>query len=113
MKTSKRRQFAEAFTFTDEGRTFSCSSEVREGEVDESWWWFEVSGDNNRYAPFRGSPDDTEESVKDAVAKFYTELLAARARPAEPRGHWARRQAAVKTAPETPSVSEAKAEAKA
>lgn len=73
--------------------------------MDESWWWFEVSGDNNRYAPFRGSPDDSEESVKGAVTKFYTELLAARARPAEPRGHWARRQTTDKGAAASPPAT--------
>ena len=42
-----------AFDFEDNGRTFSCRVEGPSGARTELWWWFRVSGDANRYAPFQ------------------------------------------------------------
>lgn len=66
-----------AFDFEDEGRRYSCRVEaLREGMGE--WWWFDVSGDANRYAPFRADASDTEQSVRSRVLTFYAERLAPR-----------------------------------
>lgn len=81
-----------AFTFDESGRTFTCQTEpLGRGPDAETWWWVVVSGDANRYAPFRVSEGDTQSSVKRAVADFYANLLEARARPAAPRGNFGNR----------------------
>lgn len=81
-----------AFTFDESGRTFTCQTEpLGRGPGAETWWWVVVSGDANRYAPFRASDSDTQSSVKRAVADFYANLLEARARPAAPRGNFGNR----------------------
>ena len=79
------------FNFVDEGRTYTCGIEEPRGSRTETWWWFGVSGDAQRYAPFQALPDDTEASVRERVVAYYRDLLARRAMPAQPRSHWARR----------------------
>jgi hypothetical protein len=79
------------FEFEEDGRTFVCSVEARRTTPDDPWWWFNVSGDRQRYAPFQAATADTQKSVKAKIVAFYTNLLEARARPAEPRSHWGRR----------------------
>ena len=81
----------QAFEFEDGGRTYSCQVEQRRAARPESWWWFAVSGDEQRYAPFLALADDTRESVRKRVIAFYSELLIRRARPPEPRPHWTNR----------------------
>ena len=89
-----------AFTFDDSGRTFTCQTEpLGRGPGAETWWWIVVSGDANRYAPFRASEADTQSSVKRAVADFYSNLLEARARPAAPRGNFGNRPRPAAAAP--------------
>jgi hypothetical protein len=79
------------FEFEQDGRTFVCSVEARRTTPDDAWWWFNVSGDRQRYAPFQAATADTQKTVKAKIVAFYTNLLEARARPAEPRSHWGRR----------------------
>ena len=79
------------FEFEENGRTFVCSVEARRTTPDDAWWWFNVSGDRQRYAPFQAASADTQKIVKAKIAAFYANLLEARARPVEPRSHWGRR----------------------
>ena len=79
------------FEFEEDGRTFVCSVEARRTTPDVAWWWFNVSGDRQRYAPFQAASADTQKGVKAKILAFYVNLLEARARPAEPRSHWGRR----------------------
>ena len=79
------------FEFEEDGRTFVCKVEARRATPDDAWWWFDVSGDRQRYAPFQAAAADTQKAVKVKILAFYANLLEARARPAEPRSHWGRR----------------------
>jgi hypothetical protein len=67
-----------AFDFEDGGKVFSCRVEEQRRDRPETWWWFGVSGDRNRYAPFRAEIDDTEDSVRTRVVAYYTERMAPR-----------------------------------
>jgi hypothetical protein len=80
-----------AFEFEDGGRRYSCSIEPRRVVPPESWWWFTVSGDQNRYAPFRAEPKDTQESVRVRVVQYYLDRLERRAQTTETRQHWSQR----------------------
>jgi hypothetical protein len=92
----------ESFQFDDDGRTYTCRIEEPRGGRTEAWWWFGVSGDAHRYAPFQATADDTEAGVRSRVVTYYRDLLARRAMPAQPRSHWARRTPTASTgAPET------------
>ncbi|MGH7634761.1 MAG: hypothetical protein ACRENC_13585 [Gemmatimonadaceae bacterium] len=79
------------FDFQDNGRTFSCRTEGPTASRTESWWWFEVSGDTNRYAPFQAKSGDTQDSVRSRIAAYYADLLFKRSQPPQPRQHWAHR----------------------
>ena len=79
------------FEFEQDGRTFVCQVQARGATPDDKWWWFGVSGDRQRYAPFQAESADTQKRVKSKIIAYYEALLEARARPVEPRGHWARR----------------------
>lgn len=80
------------FEFEDEGRAFSCTVEERPGPEAEAWWWFAVSGDPQRYAPFRAVASDTRGSVQDRVLDFYKNRLYQLAQPRERGGHWGTRK---------------------
>lgn len=80
-----------AFEFEESGRTYSCSVEEPRATAGQVWWWFSVSGDGNRYAPFQALESDTQDSVRVRIAAYYGEILARRAAPPTPRHHWARR----------------------
>jgi len=80
-----------AFDFETDGRTFSCRVEAPSSARTESWWWFCVTGDASRYAPFQAKTGDTQESVQTRIATFYADLLYKRSQPAQPRAHWAHR----------------------
>ncbi len=54
----------------------------------EAWWWFGVSGDKQRYAPFRAVAGDTQYAIQSRISLYYRELMARRAMPAVP---WHRR----------------------
>lgn len=92
-----------AFDFEEDGRSFSCCVETVRCTQSEEWWWFGVSGETQRYAPFHAAPSDTEANVRARVAEYYADLLERRARPVPPRAHWARRGAPA--AAETPPVA--------
>ena len=81
----------QGFEFEEEGRTYVCCVEARRATPDDAWWWFNVSGDRQRYAPFQAASADTRKAVQSKIVAFYAGVLEARARPAEPRSHWARR----------------------
>src|SRR5919199_3809860 len=81
----------EAFTFEDGGRTYTCRVEASRASRAEAWWWFGVSGDAQRYAPFRAEAGDTEDAVRSRIVSYYGDLIERRAQPAAPRGHWHRR----------------------
>lgn len=95
-----------AFEFEEEGRSYSCTIEERRSTTVESWWWFTVSNDVHRYAPFQASKGDTRGSVQDRIVKYYTDLLVRRSRPAEPRAHWGQRNRGASPAPSAPAVPE-------
>jgi hypothetical protein len=67
-----------AFHFVDGGRAYACRVEEPHGGRPEAWWWFDVAGDGNRYAPFRAAVGDTEESVRARIVAYYEERLARR-----------------------------------
>lgn len=70
------------FEFTDGGRSYSCKMEDRRSALGHTrWWWFGVSGDRSRYAPFVASADDTERSVRDRIVAYYDDLAARRGIP--------------------------------
>jgi len=91
------------FDFEDDSRTFSCRVEKR-NELAEPWWWFKVSGDKQRYAPFRAAPGDTKYAIQSRITLYYRDLLVRRATPAVP---WHRRGKPVPSpAVETPPATD-------
>ena len=60
----------------------------------EDWWWFAVTGDAQRYAPFRAERGDTRASVQERVVAFYTNRLFRIAQPREKGSHWGSRKPA-------------------
>ncbi len=80
-----------AFTFENGGRTYNCRVEEPRGSRTQAWWWFDVSEDGQRYAPFEATEDDTEADVQERVMAYYDHLLVRRAEPPQQRQHWARR----------------------
>jgi hypothetical protein len=82
--------------FEEDGRTYTCRLEgpiraavARPAAADSGgpWWWFGVSGDPQRYAPFHGAADDTMASVRTRIVTYYADLLVRRATKA---GGWLR-----------------------
>jgi hypothetical protein len=67
--------------FHDGGRAFTCEAGPSPATPGTLWWWITVSGERQRYAPFRTHPDDTPEALQPRVVAFYEQLLADRARP--------------------------------
>jgi hypothetical protein len=87
------------FEFEHEERTYHCTVEpLRAHGGGDAWWWFNVSGDPNRYAPFHAAGSDTRDSVKTRIVEYYTNHLARRLAPPVPRGRW-QRQGAPAAAP--------------
>lgn len=79
------------FEFEHEGRHYLCTIEERKGAPSDSWWWFSISGDAQRYAPFRTAKDDSMASVSQRVVKFYADRLFALSQPTERGSHWGKR----------------------
>lgn len=80
------------FEFEDAGRAYQCTVESRPGPERESWWWFAVSGDAQRYAPFRAAAGDTRTSVQERVVAYYANRLFQLSQPRERGGHWGSRR---------------------
>jgi len=80
------------FDFEHDGRGYACVVEQPRAAHGQPWWWFRVSGDAHRYAPFHAVTGDTRESVRSRILAYYANLRARRAAPPAPRGYWARRQ---------------------
>jgi hypothetical protein len=70
-----------AFDFEDDGRTYACCVEQPRATRTEAWWWFGVSGDRHRYAPFPAVAEDTQDSVRWRILTFYADILARRPLP--------------------------------
>ena len=68
----------DAFDFMHDGRTYTCHIEDRHRDRPDPWWWFAVSGDRSRYAPFRAIDGDTEVSVRGRMVAYYEDLVARR-----------------------------------
>ena len=92
------------FEFQDGGRQYSCSVEAMSGPEAEQWWGFAVSGDQQRYAPFRAEKGDTRTSVQERVVAFYMNRLFQLAQPRERGGHFGSRKRPVTA---TPAAAEA------
>ena len=75
------------FTFEADDRTFVCQIEGGRTHV-RQWWWFTVSGESHRFAPFQPRADDTVESVRCRILAYYRELVARRALSLDPREAW-------------------------
>ena len=71
----------ETFDFTENGRTYSCSAEVRGGTEPTTWWWFRVSGDRNRYAPFHAVSGEPHGVVQERIVSYYGAVLERRGLP--------------------------------
>ena len=68
-----------SFEFVEEGRTYTCSLEPSHPSRTDAWWYFEVTGDRTRYAPFQGVASDTISSVQRRIVQHYSALLERRA----------------------------------
>lgn len=79
--------------FEDGGRCYSCRVEEGSNGRSDAWWWFGVSGDKGRYAPFRADVGDTEASVRSRIVAYYEGHLARRG--------WTRRDAPSEVPPRT------------
>jgi hypothetical protein len=90
------------FEFKDGDKSYVCTIEELRGPVEESWWWFSVNGDPQRYAPFRAASSDTRTSVQERVVAFYTNRLFQLAQPRERGGHFGSRKR-----PTTPAAAPA------
>ena len=78
------------FAFEHNGRKFSCTTEKREAAPQGTWWWFAVSHDPHRYAPFEAVAGDTQQSVRSRFIAFYEHRLWVRAQPAVPQQRFSR-----------------------
>ena len=76
------------FTFEADDRIFSCAIEKGRAAGAQPWWWFTVSGESHRFAPFQPAAEDTVESVRDRVLTYFRALLARRALPLDHRSSW-------------------------
>jgi hypothetical protein len=77
--------FVGAFEFEEDGRSYRCCVEGERSSRAGAWWWFDVSGDPQRYAPFHPEPGDTKNSVRERIVGYYNALLVRRAMPPQPR----------------------------
>jgi hypothetical protein len=90
-----------AFKFEHGGRTYTCTTERMAPPVG-TWWWFTVSSDSNRYAPFEAAAGDTPESIRSRIVEYYEHRLWARAQPSAQRQQFGRSgRSAERAAPPT------------
>jgi len=78
------------FTFEHGGRSYTCTPEKGSGTLNGTWWWFNVSYDQQRYAPFEYAKGDTQSSVQSRIIAYYEHRLWAREQPTLPRNGMAR-----------------------
>jgi hypothetical protein len=81
------------FTFEADDRTFDCQIAALHARAPDAWWWFRVSGDPHRYAPFRPAEDETRSTVQYRILDYYRDLRDRRALPYDrgaQRSHWKR-----------------------
>ena len=78
----------DGFEFEEGGRKYVCRVEKQPGHSAEAWWWFSVSGDSARYAPFQAASGDTRSSVAARIVAYHTNRLARRAAPPEVQKQW-------------------------
>ena len=83
----------EEFGFKDGTRTYTCTVEAQRAAPTDKWWWFAVTGDAQRYAPFRAARGDTRESVQERIVQFYNDRLFALTQPTQRGSHWGKRNA--------------------
>lgn len=76
------------FTFDADDRTFACQIELARTDGAQPWWWFTVTGESHRFAPFQADVDDTRDSVQMRVLSYYRGLVARRALPLDQRSAW-------------------------
>lgn len=88
------------FDFEHDSKTYHCCVEPLRGEA---WWWFNVSGDANRYAPFHAAGSDTRDSVKTRIVEYYANHIARRLAPPVPRGRWQKQGTAAPAAQPAPA----------
>ena len=81
----------DGFSFEADGRKYDCTVEKTRFPKAEPRWWFAVTGDQQRYAPFEAAKADTQARVKKRVLAFYNDLLFRRAQPPEPRSQFGNR----------------------
>ena len=91
------------FDFEHDSKTYRCTVEPLRPSGGDPWWWFNVSGDPNRYAPFHAASSDTRDSVKTRIVEYYANHIARRLAPPVPRGKWQRPEAAAPTATPAPA----------
>src|SRR5258706_11217122 len=103
---------SEAFEFEEGGRTYTCKIERAKGSITDGWWWFVVTGDSHRYAPFLAARGDTQKTVQARILEYHQNRLARRAAPPVPRNHGGKPRKDVPAPGTTPAVPapEAKAE---
>ena len=80
------------FIFEADGHTFACGIERRASRLAPLWWWFSVSGESHRFAPFQPAADDTLETVRFRILSYYRELVATRDTPTDWRESLERRR---------------------
>lgn len=93
------------FEFQDGGRQYVCTVEARIDK--EEWWWFAVSGDAQRYAPFRAERGDTRGSVQERIVEYYTNRIYQLAQPRERGSHWGSRKKPTDAAAPTAAKTDA------
>ena len=76
------------FTFEADDRVFACQIEGGRTKLAQLWWWFTVSGESHRFAPFQPEVGETLESVRFRVLSYYRELVARRALTLDQRESW-------------------------
>ena len=79
-----------AFTFEEGGRTYTCAPEKGPAPLEGPWWWFGVSNDSSRYAPFEAAASDTQRTVRARIVAYYERRLWVRAQPVVPRERFGR-----------------------
>jgi hypothetical protein len=98
------------FTFEEGGRTYTCAPEKGQTPPAGTWWWFTVSSDSQRYAPFEAVSGDTQASIRTRIVAYYERRLWARAQPAVQRNHFGRpgKPATVQAKPAGPDRAQTK-----